>query len=80
LKAIRQNLATVSAMGPAMDLGAMVSFRGTHLAPWRRIWGPASFDGSSPYPLRTSFASGASRAVHGGRVLLATDYNMPRNR
>jgi len=78
LKAIRQNLATVSAMGPAVDLGAMASWRGTSLGIVAQNMGPSlSFDGSTSYPLPYQLRLGASRAIAGGRVLLATDYNMP---
>jgi len=77
-KAIRQTLATVSAMGPAVDLGAMATWRGTTLGFVAQNMGPGlSFSGSTSYPLPHQLRFGASRAVAGGRVLLATDYNKP---
>ena len=78
LKAIRQNLATVSAMGPAVDLGAMATWRGTSFGIVGQNIGPGlSFDGSASYPLPHQLRLGVSRAIADGRVLLATDYNMP---
>jgi len=78
LKAIRQGLATVSATGPAVDLGAMATWRGTSFGVVGQNIGPSlSFDGSSSYPLPHQLRLGLSRAVADGRVLLATDYNMP---
>ena len=80
LKAIRQNLATVSAMGPAMDLGAMATWRGTTFGAVAQNLGPSlSFSGSTSYPLPRQYRLGVSRSVADGRVLLATDYNMPSN-
>lgn len=80
LKVIRQNLATVSAMGPAMDLGAMATWRGTSFGAVAQNLGPSvSFSGSTSYPLPRQYRLGLSRAVADGRVLLATDYNMPSN-
>jgi hypothetical protein len=76
-KLIRQNLATVSATGVAMDLGASVRLAGATLGAVAQNLGPnLSFDGAS-YPLSRQFRFGASREVAGGRVLLAADYNMP---
>ena len=78
LKAIRQNLATVSATGPAADFGAMATWRGTSFGVVEQNVGPRlSFDGSASYPLPHQLRLGLSRAVADGRVLLATDYNMP---
>ncbi len=78
VKMIRQNLATVSAMGPAMDLGAMFSWQGTTFGAVAQNLGPGlSFSGSPSYPLPHQIRLGASRQVASGRVLLATDYNMP---
>lgn len=78
LKAIRQNLADVSAMGPAMDLGAMAAYRGTTFGVVAQNIGPGlSFDGSAAYPLPHQIRLGASRQVMDGRMLLAADYNMP---
>ena len=78
LKAIRQNLATVSATGPAADFGAMATRGGTSFGIVEQNIGPKlSFDGSASYPLPHQLRLGLSRAVANGRVLLATDYNMP---
>jgi len=78
VKAIRQNLASVSAMGPAVDLGAMATWRGTSFGVVEQNIGPSlSFDGSTSYPLPHQLRLGLSRSVAEGRVLLATDYNMP---
>lgn len=78
LKAIRQNLADVSAMGPAMDFGASVKYRGTTFGGVVQNLGPGlSFDGSPSYPLPRQIRFGASREVANGRVLLASDFNMP---
>ncbi len=78
LKAIRQNLADVSAMGPAMDLGAMATYRGTTFGAVAQNIGPGlSYDGSASYPLPHQIRLGASRQVMEGRLLLAADYNMP---
>ena len=78
LKAIRQGLATVSATGPAVDLGAMATWRGTSFGVVGQNIGPSlSFDGSTSYPLPHQLRLGLSRSVAEGRVLLATDYNMP---
>lgn len=78
LKAIRQTLATVSAMGPALDLGAMATVAGTSVGIVAQNLGPSlSYSGSTSYPLPRQYRFGVSRPVANGRVLLATDYNMP---
>ena len=78
LKAIHQNLADVSATGPALDFGAAAKYKGTTFGAVMQNVGPGlSFSGSSAYPLPHQIRLGASRSVYGGRVLLATDYNMP---
>ncbi|MGH7681121.1 MAG: PorV/PorQ family protein [Candidatus Eiseniibacteriota bacterium] len=78
LKLIRQNLADVSATGPAMDIGVMKSIQGTTIGFVAQNMGPGlSFSGSSSYPLPHQIRLGASRSVMQGRMLIATDYNMP---
>jgi uncharacterized protein UPF0164 len=80
LKAIRQNLATVSAMGPALDLGVMALWRETSFGVVAQNLGPSlSFDGSTSYPLPRQYRLGVSRGFLDGRILMATDYNMPSN-
>jgi hypothetical protein len=77
-KLIRQTLATVSATGLAVDFGAQA--KGPHGVTFGAVvqnLGPSlSFDGSS-YPLSRQIRFGASGEIAQGRVLLATDYNMP---
>jgi hypothetical protein len=77
-KLIRQTLATVSATGFAMDFGATaLGPRGVRFGAVVQNLGPSlSFDGAS-YPLSRQLRFGASGEVANGRVLLATDYNMP---
>lgn len=77
-KLIRQTLATVSATGLAVDLGAQakVTHNVTLGAVVQNLGPSLSFDGSS-YPLSRQIRIGASGEVANGRVLLATDYNMP---
>jgi uncharacterized protein UPF0164 len=77
-KLIRQTLATVSATGLAVDFGAQAKGpRGVTFGAVVQNLGPSlSFDGAS-YPLSRQIRVGASGEVANGRVLLATDYNMP---
>ena len=77
-KLIRQTLATVSATGLAVDVGAQAKGpRGVTFGAVVQNLGPSlSFDGAS-YPLSRQIRVGASGEVANGRVLLATDYNMP---
>ena len=77
-KLIRQNLATVSATGVAVDVGTQVRGpRGVTFGAVMQNLGPSlSFDGAS-YPLSRQLRFGASGEVAKGRVLLAADYNMP---
>jgi hypothetical protein len=78
-KLIRQNLATVSATGAAVDLGTSATIKGTTIGAVIQNLGPGlSFDGSS-YPLPQQVKFGASRGFMGNRLLLAADYNMPRD-
>ncbi len=76
-KLIRQTLATVSATGTAVDFGAALNLAGSTFGAVVQNLGPSlSFDGAS-YPLPRQVRFGASRAFWDGRVLLASDYNMP---
>lgn len=77
-KMIRQTLATVSATGFAVDFGAQAKGpKGLTFGAVVQNLGPSlSFDGSS-YPLSRQMRFGVSSEVAKGRVLLATDYNMP---
>jgi pyruvate/2-oxoglutarate dehydrogenase complex dihydrolipoamide acyltransferase (E2) component len=78
-KLIRQNLATVSATGAAVDLGTSATIRGTTIGAVIQNLGPSlSFDGS-PYPLPQQVKIGASRGFMKNRLLVAADYNMPRD-
>ena len=76
-KMIRQNLATVSATGAAIDLGGTAQVAGATVGAAVQNLGPKlSFDNSS-YPLPRQVRFGVSRDVYRGRVLLAADYNIP---
>jgi len=78
-KLIRQNLATVSATGGAVDLGTSATIRGTTIGAVIQNLGPSlSFNGA-PYPLPQQIRFGASRGFMQNRLLLAADYNMPRD-
>jgi hypothetical protein len=78
-KLIRQNLATVSATGAAVDLGTSATIGGTTIGAVIQNLGPSlSFDGS-PYPLPQQVKIGASRGFMKNRLLFAADYNMPRD-
>jgi len=78
-KLIRQNLATVSATGAAVDLGTSATIHGTTFGAVIQNLGPSlSFDGS-PYPLPQQVKFGASHGFLKNRLLLAADYNMPRD-
>jgi len=78
-KMIRQNLATVSATGAAVDLGTSATIRGTTIGAVIQNLGPSlSFNGA-PYPLPQQTRFGASRGFMKNRLLLAADYNMPRD-
>jgi hypothetical protein len=78
-KLIRQNLASVSANGVAADLGATVNVAGTTFGAVVQNLGPSLSFGSVSYPLPRQIRFGASRGFLGGRVLLATDYNIPND-
>lgn len=76
---IRQNLATVSATGVALDLGATGSFGATAVSAVVQNLGPSlSYDGAS-YPLPSQIRFGASHRFLQERLLLAADYNIPRD-
>jgi len=76
-KMIRQNLATVSATGVAVDFGVMADVSGTKLGAVMQNVGPdLSFDGAA-YPLPQQLRFGVSREFYRGRVLMAADYDMP---
>ncbi|HKQ18278.1 MAG TPA: PorV/PorQ family protein [Candidatus Eisenbacteria bacterium] len=78
-KLIRQNLATVSATGAAVDLGTSATIRGTTIGAVIQNLGPSlSFDGA-PYPLPQQVKFGASRGFLKNKLLVAADYNMPRD-
>jgi hypothetical protein len=78
-KMIRQNLATVSATGFAVDIGAMADLSGTSIGAVAQNLGPSlSFDGAS-YPLPRTVRMGASRTFYAGRVLASADFDMPSN-
>jgi hypothetical protein len=78
-KLIRQNLATVSATGAAVDLGASATVAGTTLGAVVQNLGPSlSFDGAA-YPLPSQVRFGMSRGFWDSRVLFAADYNIPRD-
>lgn len=78
-KMIRQNLATVSATGAAVDLGVQAAVSGTSFGAVVQNLGPSlAFDGSS-YPLPQQVKFGVSRGFLRDRVLLAADYNIPRD-
>lgn len=76
---IRQNLATVSTTGVALDLGATGSFGATNVAAVVQNLGPSlSYDGAS-YPLPRQIRFGASHRLLQEKLLLAADYNIPRD-
>jgi len=76
---IRQSLATVSATGASFDLGATAKLpMMVTLGAVAQNFGPSiSYGGGSSYPLPHQLRFGVSREFMRGRVLLATDYNMP---
>ena len=77
-KLIRQNLATVSATGGAVDLGvAATVYKGTTVGAVVQNLGPDLSFGGSSYPLPRQVRLGVSRGFFQDRVLLATDYNIP---
>lgn len=76
---IRQNLATVSATGVALDFGATGTFGATNVAAVVQNLGPGlSYDGAS-YPLPRQIRLGASHRLLQEKLLLAADYNIPRD-
>ena len=77
-KMIRQNLATVSATGFAVDLGASVMTHGATFAAVVQNLGPElSYGTGGSYPLSRQIRFGASREWLQGKLLLGADYNMP---
>jgi hypothetical protein len=80
VKMIRQNLATVSATGAAVDLGATATVQGTTFGVAAQNMGPAlSYGGTGSYPLPRQIRLGAGRAFLENRLLVAADYNIPRD-
>ncbi len=79
VKLIRQTFADVSGTGGALDLGAKAVFQGTTFGAAVQNLGPSLSLGGSPYPLPRQIRFGASRAFYNDRVLLAADYNIPRD-
>ncbi|HET9951490.1 MAG TPA: PorV/PorQ family protein [Candidatus Eisenbacteria bacterium] len=76
---IRQSLATVSATGIGVDLGATGTFSGLAVAAVAQNLGPnLSYDGAS-YPLPRMLRFGVSRPFLQQKLLLAADYNIPRD-
>jgi len=76
---IHQNLATVSATGLGLDLGVTGTFSGLAVAAVVQNLGPSlSYDGAS-YPLPRMIRFGASRQFLQQKLLLAADYNVPRD-
>lgn len=76
---IRQNLATVSATGVALDFGATGTFGATNVAAVIQNLGPSlSYDGAS-YPLPRQIRLGASHRLLQEKLLLAADYTIPRD-
>lgn len=76
-KMIRQNLATVSATGAAVDLGGTAQVAGATVGAVVQNLGPKLSFSNSSYPLPRQVRFGVSRDVYRGRVLLAADYNIP---
>jgi len=76
---IRQSLATVSATGASFDLGATAKLpMMVTLGAVAQNFGPSlSYGTGTSYPLPHQLRFGLSREFMRGRVLLATDYNMP---
>ncbi|HEU4725960.1 MAG TPA: PorV/PorQ family protein, partial [Candidatus Eisenbacteria bacterium] len=80
LKMIRQNLATVSATGVAADLGVAATFYGTTVGLAAQNLGPSlSYSDAASYPLPQQIKFGVSRGFLQQRLLVAADYNSPRN-
>ena len=77
-KMIRQNLATVSATGFAVDLGASYMTHGATFAAVVQNLGPElSYGTGGSYPLSRQVRFGLSREWMSGKLLLGADYNMP---
>jgi|SRR5688572_2996686 len=79
-KMIRQNLGTVSAMAPAVDLGMRGVVAGTTFGAAVQNLGPKlSFGGGAEYPLPQQIRFGAGRGFMNDRIQVAADYNIPRD-
>jgi hypothetical protein len=80
VKLIRQNLATVSATGGAADLGVSAAVMGGTIGIAAQNLGPSlSYSGSASYPLPQQIRFGVSRSFLQDKLLVAADYNAPRN-
>ncbi|MBI4363993.1 MAG: PorV/PorQ family protein [Candidatus Latescibacteria bacterium] len=77
VKFIRQNLATVSGTGVALDLGLSTRIRGTSIGATVQNLGPSISLGGGSYPLPRQIRFGMSRGFLADRLLVATDYNIP---
>lgn len=78
-KYIRQSIADVSASGVAADFGATARFAGTTLGASVLNLGPGLSFGGASYPLPQQVRLGVGKQIYGGRILLAADYNIPRD-
>ncbi len=79
VKMIRQNLATVAATGFATDLGVATHFRGTSFGATVQNLGPGLSFGGASYALPRQVRFGVGRELMSHRLLLAADYNMPKD-
>lgn len=77
-KLIRQTLATVSGTGVAADIGASASIAGTSFGAAIQNLGPSISFGDGNYPLPQQIRFGVSREFLTERLLLTTDYNIPK--
>jgi hypothetical protein len=76
---IQQTLADVSGSGVAVDLGLKGVLAGTTLGASVQNLGPDISLGGSSYPIPRQVRLGASRGFAADRLLLAADYNIPRD-
>lgn len=80
LKMIRQNLATVSATGVAADVGVAAALFGGTVGLAVQNLGPSmAYSDAASYPLPQQIRFGVSRGFLQNRLLVAADYNSPRN-
>ncbi len=80
LKMIRQNLATVSATGVAADFGVAAAVLGGTVGLAVQNVGPnMAYSDAASYPLPQQIRFGVSRGFLQERLLVAADYNSPRN-